>query len=114
MVVFTTAAYGGIESLVLVGLRGVLFLSSDIIKRKEVKMKKEKAMSFQDKLELIQSACRVADFWEVEPADLLAWVAIGKKDKVREWNKIAEEVGVFDKASLEERAEMLGVKLIKK
>ena len=71
-------------------------------------------MSFQDKLDLIQSACCVADFWGVEPADLVAWTAMGKKDKVREWNKIVDEVKAFDKTPLEERAKMLGIKLMKK
>jgi len=77
-------------------------------------MKKQKPMNFQDKLDLIQSACRVADFWEVEPADLLAWVAISKEEKVKEWNKIAKEVEVFRRASFEERAKMLGIKPTKK
>jgi len=77
-------------------------------------MKKQKPMNFQDKLSLIQSACRVADFWGVEPADLVSWVAMSKKEKVEEWNEIAEEVEIFRKASFEERAKMLGVKLVKK
>lgn len=76
-------------------------------------MKKQKPMNFQDKLDLIQSVCRVADFWEVEPADLVSWVAMSKKEKIKEWNEIAKEVEAFRKSSFEERAKMLGVKLIK-
>ena len=71
-------------------------------------------MNFQDKLDLILAAIRVADFWGVEPADLVSWVAMSKKEKVKEWNKIAKEVEAFRKSSFEERAKMLGVKLIKK
>jgi len=36
-----------------------------------------------------------------------------KKAKVSEWNKIAKEVEAFGEASFEERAKMLGVKLMK-
>jgi len=82
-------------------------------------MKKQKSMSFQDKLDLIQSAVRIADFWEVEPADILFWGLMSKNEsegrkKLNEWNKIAKEVEVFRKASFEERIKMLGIKLVKK
>ncbi len=76
-------------------------------------------MNFQDKLDLILAAIRVADFWEVEPADILFWGLMSKNEsegrkKLKEWNEIAKEVEDFRKASFEERAKMLGVKLVKK
>ena len=82
-------------------------------------MKKQKPMNFQDKLDLIQSTSRVADFWKVEPAELIVLVVITKKEsegrkKLKEWNEIAEEVKAFSKASPEEKAKMLGIKPTKK
>ena len=78
-------------------------------------MIESKPMSFQDKLDLVQSSCKVADFWGLKPTELLVWVAaICKKDKAKEWNEIAEEIEAFNEASFEERAKMLGVELIKK
>jgi len=72
---------------------------------------KQRLKSLKDKIDLIEAAIVVADFWGVEPADLVFWVAIGEKDKVGEWNKIAKEVAAFGKAPFEERAKMLGIKL---
>jgi hypothetical protein len=77
-------------------------------------MSKSKSMSLSDKIDLTKSVVRLADFWGLEPSDLLSWVsAICKKAKVSEWNKIAKEVEAFGEASFEERAKMLGVKLMK-
>lgn len=71
-------------------------------------------MTLSEKIDLLKAAAEVADFWGVEPADLIAWVAMGKEAKVEEWNNIAREVGAFNKASFEERAKLLGIKLMNK
>lgn len=68
-------------------------------------------MSLENKIDLIDAAIMVADFWGVEPADLVALVAMSKKDKVEEWNKIAKEVVAFKKAPFKKRAKMLGVRI---
>jgi hypothetical protein len=65
--------------------------------------------NFQQKLELIKAVCLVADFWEVEPADLLAFVTLTKQEKKDEWNKIALEVQEFTKMDIAGRAEKLGM-----
>lgn len=70
-------------------------------------------MKLEEKIELIEAARKVADFWEVEPAELVALVVRDNKEKVAEWNEIVDEVKSFHKASFEERAKMLGVKLYK-
>jgi len=72
-----------------------------------------KQMNFEEKIELIEAATKLALFWEVRPADLLTWAAIENKEKVAEWNKINDEVMSFYKAPFEKRAEMLGIKLQK-
>jgi len=71
-------------------------------------------MKFQEKLELIESSIKLAKFWEVEPKELLGFSALMDKDKMKKWNKIANEVAEFGKMNLEDRAKKLGLKLLTK
>lgn len=66
-------------------------------------------MTFKEKLELIQSAIKLAKFWGVEVNELLGFVALMDKDRQKKWNKIAKEVLEFDKMNLEDRAKKLGL-----
>ena len=70
-------------------------------------MKKE--INFQEKLELIKAVVLVADFWEVEPTELIAFTAFSKPEKKEEWNKIAREVKEFEKMDIDKRAKKLGL-----
>ena len=73
-------------------------------------------MNFQEKLELIQSAIKLAKFWDKEVNELFGFLAIIDKDKTKEWNKIAKDVSAFSKMDIEGRAKKLGltVKIINK
>jgi hypothetical protein len=57
-------------------------------------------MKLREKIELIEAACKVADFWEVDPADLVSWVAIKRQDKIAEWNEIANDIFSFYKSQI--------------
>lgn len=66
-------------------------------------------MTFQQKLDLIQAVTLVADFWEVEPTDLIGFTAsFVKPEKKDKWNEIAKEVQEFAKMNIYDRAEKLG------
>ena len=66
-------------------------------------------MTFQQKLNLIQAVSLVANFWEVEPTDLISFTAnFVKPEKKVEWNEIAKEVQEFAKMNIYDRAEKLG------
>jgi ribosomal protein L32E len=67
--------------------------------------------TMQQKLDLISAVYLVADFWEVEPTELIAFVALTKKDKTEKWNKIAKEVSEFSKMDIVERGKKLGLKI---
>jgi ribosomal protein L32E len=72
-------------------------------------MKKE--ITFQQKLDLIKAVVLVANFWEVEPAELIAFTALTKPEKKEEWNEIAKEVQSFMDMDIEDRAKKLGIKI---
>ena len=68
-------------------------------------------MEFKDKLELVEASVKLADFWGVEPAELLALMVFKSKEKVKEWNKITQEVIEFEKMPIKKRVEKLGLKI---
>ena len=70
-----------------------------------------KIMTFSQKVDLIKAACLVADFWGVEPSNLVGFISLGKPENKEEWNKIAVEVQEFAKMDIVERGEKLGIKL---
>jgi hypothetical protein len=70
-------------------------------------MKEEKTMS--EKIDLINAVILVAEFWEVEPKELIGFTALIKKEKQKEWNEIAKEVSEFSKMDIKGRAKSLGL-----
>jgi len=80
-------------------------------REKEAKERKENAakqkpMTLKEKIALMEAAAKVADFWEVDAADLVSWVAIKRPDKIAEWNEIANEVSSFYESMLSELEEI--------
>ena len=80
-------------------------------REKEAKERKENAtkqkpMKLKEKIALMEAAAKVADFWEVDAADLVSWVAIKRPDKIAEWNEIANEVSSFYESMLSELEEI--------
>ena len=69
-------------------------------------------MTKQEKIKLINAAIIVAEFWEVSPTDLLAFTAITRPEKKKEWNRIAQEVEEFGRMNIEDRLTELGFGLI--
>lgn len=69
-------------------------------------------MDFNDKLNLITSAIKVADFWGVEVKDLLALQAMLKPKEMEKWNKIAVEVQEFSKMNIVDRGKKLGLDIV--
>ena len=67
---------------------------------------KQKPITLKEKVALMEAAAKVADFWEVDAADLVSWVAIKKPDKIAEWNEIANEVSSFYQSMLSELKEI--------
>jgi FtsZ-interacting cell division protein YlmF len=67
---------------------------------------KQKPMKLKEKIALMEAAAKVADFWEVDAADLVSWVAIKRPDKIAEWNEIANEVSSFYESMLSELEEI--------
>ena len=67
---------------------------------------KQKPMKLKEKIALMEAAAKVADFWEVDAADLVSWVAIKRQDKIAEWNEIANEVSSFYQSMLSELKEI--------
>ena len=67
---------------------------------------KQKPMTLKEKVVLMEAAAKVADFWEVDAADLVSWVAIKRQDKIAEWNEIANEVSSFYESMLSELEEI--------
>ena len=67
---------------------------------------KQKPMKLKEKIALMEAAAKVADFWEVDAADLVSWVAIKRQDKIAEWNEIANEVSSFYESMLSELEEI--------
>lgn len=69
-------------------------------------------MTFQQKIELIKAVSLVADFWEVEPVELISFTAtFTKPEKKEKWNEIAVEVQDFMKMDIQGRADKLGIKI---
>ena len=66
-------------------------------------------IKFEEKLELIKAVVLVADFWEVEPTELISFTAFSKPEKKEEWNKIAREVKEFEEMDIDKRAKKLGL-----
>lgn len=66
-----------------------------------------------EKIELMEAVTVVAEFWGVEPSELVSFVASDKPEKTKEWNKIADEVKKFYEMGLEERMAKIGFKLSK-
>ncbi len=76
-------------------------------------MKNIEKLALIDKIKLMEAAIILADFWEVTPSKLVAFVClVTKPEKMEEWNKIAEEFQEFNKMGIEERASKLGIKLL--
>ena len=67
---------------------------------------KQKPITLKEKVALMEAAAKVADFWEVDAADLVSWVAIKRPDKIAEWNEIANEVSSFYESMLSELEEI--------
>ena len=70
----------------------------------------------KQKIELIKAFTLLADFWGVEPADLLCFTSLMKPEKREEWNKIVKDVISFQQMSFEDKVRTMGyeVKEVKK
>lgn len=77
--------------------------------KKMPKSKKEK--TFSEKLKLIEASVLLADFWGVEPVNLLGFQALIQPEKMKAWNKIAKECVEFYEMPIEKRAKKMGFKL---
>ena len=73
-----------------------------IAKERKENATKQKPMKLKEKIALMEAAAKVADFWEVDAADLVSWVAIKRPDKIAEWNEIANEVSSLYESMLSE------------
>ena len=61
-----------------------------------------------NKIELMQSAEKLAKFFKVEIKDLFGIkILLEREDEVKEWNEIANEVFKFKSLSIKERLERL-------
>ena len=69
-------------------------------------------MNIQEKIELVGASIKVADFWGVEPSNLLAFVSAIDKEKTQEWNKIGHEVIAFGELDIDNKAKALGFEII--
>ena len=67
----------------------------------------------QKKIKLVDASLLLADFWGVEPFELVRFVAITNTKKKKEWDKIIRDVISFRNMTFNEQAKAVGLKITK-